>query len=66
MCGAEGADDTVCLDLCSGYEAFIDEDEYTYRYYTVRFCRKDKTPNKKTWINLPDMIIYLMCSLQPR
>ncbi|CAM9773299.1 unnamed protein product [Ectocarpus fasciculatus] len=36
MCGLEGADDTVCLDVCSGYEAFIDEDEYTYRYYTVQ------------------------------
>ncbi|CAM9687361.1 unnamed protein product [Ectocarpus fasciculatus] len=35
MCGLEGADDTVCLDVCSGYEAFIDEDEYTYRYYTA-------------------------------
>lgn len=38
MCGADGADGTVCLDGCSGYEATIDEDEFTYRYYTVRFC----------------------------
>ncbi|CAB1112599.1 unnamed protein product [Ectocarpus sp. CCAP 1310/34] len=34
MCGADGAHDTACLDLCSGYEATIDEDEFTYRYYT--------------------------------
>ncbi|CBJ31670.1 conserved unknown protein [Ectocarpus siliculosus] len=34
MCGADGADSTVCLDLCSGYEASIDEDTFTYRYYT--------------------------------
>ncbi|CAM9969109.1 unnamed protein product, partial [Ectocarpus fasciculatus] len=34
MCGAEGADVTVCLDSCSGYEATIDEDTFTYRYYT--------------------------------
>lgn len=36
MCGADGADPDVCLDGCSGYEALIDEDEYAYRYYTVR------------------------------
>lgn len=36
MCGADGAHDTACLDLCSGYEGTIDEDEFTYRYYTVR------------------------------
>lgn len=35
MCGLDGADDTVCLDACSGYEAEIDEDDFTYRYYTV-------------------------------
>ncbi|CAM9995156.1 unnamed protein product [Ectocarpus sp. 12 AP-2014] len=34
MCGADGADATVCLDLCSGYEATVDEDTFTYRYYT--------------------------------
>ena len=26
----------MCLDGCSGYEGFIDEDEFAYRYYTVR------------------------------
>lgn len=36
MCDADGADLTHCLDLCSGYEAFIDEDTFAYRYYTVR------------------------------
>ena len=36
MCGEDGADSEVCLDGCSGYEAFIDEDEFAYRYYTVR------------------------------
>lgn len=36
MCGADGAHSTVCLDLCSGYEAFTDEDTFAYRYYTVR------------------------------
>ncbi|CAM9921460.1 unnamed protein product, partial [Hapterophycus canaliculatus] len=34
MCGADGADATHCLDACSGYEAVIDEDTFTYRYYT--------------------------------
>ena len=38
MCGEEGASDTHCLDVCSGYEALIpDVDDFTYRYYTVRF-----------------------------
>ena len=36
MCGEDGADSEVCLDGCSGYEAFIEEDEFAYRYYTVR------------------------------
>lgn len=36
MCGADGAHPTVCLDVCSGYEAFTDEDTFAYRYYTVR------------------------------
>ena len=36
MCGAEGADEVYCLDGCMGYEAYIDEDEFAYRYYTVR------------------------------
>eukprot|EP00752_Nemacystus_decipiens_P007320 g6549.t3 len=34
MCGADGAHPTVCLDICSGYEAFTDEDTFAYRYYT--------------------------------
>ncbi|CAM9423371.1 unnamed protein product, partial [Hapterophycus canaliculatus] len=34
MCGEEGADETHCLDACSGYEALIDEDTFAYRYYT--------------------------------
>ncbi|CAM9684281.1 unnamed protein product [Scytosiphon promiscuus] len=34
MCGEDGADATHCLDACSGYEALIDEDTFTYRYYT--------------------------------
>ena len=36
MCGADGADATHCLDGCSGYEAYIDEDDFGYRYYSVR------------------------------
>ena len=36
MCGEEGADSEVCLDACSGYEAPIDEDDFAYRYYSVR------------------------------
>ena len=37
-CGLDGADETHCLDVCSGYEALIPEvDDFTYRYYTVRF-----------------------------
>jgi len=39
MCGADGADPTHCLDACSGYEAVIDEDDFAYRYYTVRAGR---------------------------
>lgn len=36
MCGLEGADDTHCLDACSGYEALVPAaDDFTYRYYTV-------------------------------
>lgn len=46
MCGADGADATVCLDLCSGYEATIDEDTFTYRYYTVCY----HIPYTATWM----------------
>ncbi|CAM9290040.1 unnamed protein product, partial [Ascophyllum nodosum] len=34
MCGEEGADETHCLDVCSGYEAELpDTDGFKYRYY---------------------------------
>ena len=42
MCGADGADPEVCLDGCSGYEAFIEEDEFAYRYYSVRSSSSDQ------------------------
>lgn len=35
VCGFDGADETYCLDSCSGYEGEIEEDDFTYRYYTV-------------------------------
>lgn len=36
-CGTDGADDTYCLDDCSGYEGLVPEmDDFTYRYYLVR------------------------------
>ena len=36
MCGEEGADETHCLDVCSGYEAELpDTDGFKYRYYMV-------------------------------
>lgn len=35
-CGASGADDTYCLDGCSGYEGEVAVDDFKYRYYTVR------------------------------
>lgn len=36
-CGASGADETYCLDDCSGMEAEMPEvDEFKYRYYLVR------------------------------
>ena len=44
MCGEDGADSEVCLDGCSGYEAFIDEDEFAYRYYTVRESVAGRSP----------------------
>lgn len=37
MCGEDGADETYCLDGCSGYEGTLEGvDEFKYRYYSVR------------------------------
>lgn len=43
VCGEDGADETHCLDLCSGYEVELpDVDEFRYRYYTVSIFAKTR------------------------